>query len=222
MKIKKTKNEVEQFAAGLRMLMAKNGTSNDTIARITNACKNSVYNWTHAVCVPSQKRIRAIADHFKVTADFFTPGEQIEDPVEEPVKEQVKEPRADARIAYRLRTARVKAGLSEYDVSEATDIDRRILWNYENAKRPVKLYHLIALASVYGTTVERLKGEDGTPDIYTCDKCGAEIAEGARVYSIDNSSFYCADCMRDHAARQIWIDEPDDVANMFGYTVVTV
>ena len=61
-------------------------------------------------------------------------------------------------LPKRLFGAREAAGLTQEQVSRATGIPRPSLSDIERGKRRTQLEELIALASVYGTTIDALLG----------------------------------------------------------------
>jgi transcriptional regulator with XRE-family HTH domain len=59
-------------------------------------------------------------------------------------------------LASRLRTARESAGFSQEDVEEALGISDSVLSNYERGVRMPGLLRAVALAALYGVTLEWL------------------------------------------------------------------
>lgn len=59
-------------------------------------------------------------------------------------------------VASRLRTARESAGFSQEDVEEALGITQAALSNYEHGVRMPGLLRAVALAALYGVTLDWL------------------------------------------------------------------
>lgn len=59
-------------------------------------------------------------------------------------------------VASRLRTARESAGFSQEDVEEALGISTSVLSNYEHGVRVPGLMRAVALAALYGVTLDWL------------------------------------------------------------------
>lgn len=59
-------------------------------------------------------------------------------------------------LASRLRTARESAGFSQEDVEEALGISASVLSNYERGVRMPGLLRAVALAALYGVTLDWL------------------------------------------------------------------
>lgn len=184
--------------------MKKHNVTNVELAKLAGISESAVSSYRTGKHLPEKRTAKIIADRFGISETDLLYG----------FKKQRAEPAAaNPALAAMLKEAREAKGYSEYDVFNATGIDRRVLWLYENAKREPKKYHLIALAHIYDVPVEELEAANKAT---FCNACGLETDD---LYSVDGIVM-CADCMKQNAINRIILMNSEDVANMFEFGVI--
>lgn len=63
-------------------------------------------------------------------------------------------------MSTQLRAAREYTGLSREKVAARIGCSAKTIERWEKGKTPVRRYHLLALAEVYGVDVEELEGRE--------------------------------------------------------------
>ena len=143
-------------------LRVDNDMTMKQLAKILNISEDSYYDYEHGRSNFPLDKLSDFANLFEVSFDYITNLSNVKNGAGKKIDYEI--------LKQRLKTIRLKKGLSQEKVAKILGDRQSTYWNYENGVSLIPIAKLYMLAKFYQISIDYFLGKTDNPKIIKAEK----------------------------------------------------